>query len=433
MIRPYSVSQVDRYVKDMFEQDYLLKRIYIKGEVSNCKYHSSGHIYFSLKDDKSSISCVMFAGQRREGLSFHMTDGQQVIALGSLNVYEKDGRYQLYAVRILPDGDGVLYEKFLHLKQTLEEMGMFSTAYKKPIPAYARRIGVVTAPTGAVIHDIETVSARRNPFVQIILYPAAVQGEGAAESIASGIKAMSCQNVDVIIIGRGGGSMEDLWAFNEEIVARAIFECPIPVISAVGHETDTTIADYVADLRAPTPSAAAELAVFDYNAFQDDLAKYALSLRQSFNSAILANRDRAARLDKRFRQYSPENAIRDRRLKNADLEDVLRGAIRERLMEEREKTREMGRTIDFSFKEISRGKRHAYEILLERFKGLSPLEKLRSGYSFTETLDGKPIRLVSQARVGENVRIHVTDGSLIAKIKEARLYDEERGRNGSGK
>ena len=250
----YSVKQVNAYIKNMFLQDFMLNRIYIKGEVSNCKYHTSGHIYFSLKDESGSIACIMFAGNR-SGLAFRMQDGQQVIVLGSVTTYERDGKYQLYAREIILDGAGLLYEKFEALKKELGEMGMFAPEYKQPIPKFAKIIGIVTAPTGAAIRDIMNISSRRNPYVQLLLYPALVQGDGAAASIVKGIEMLEKQNVDIIIVGRGGGSIEDLWAFNEEIVARAIFNCRIPIISAVGHETDTTIADYVADMRAPTPSA----------------------------------------------------------------------------------------------------------------------------------------------------------------------------------
>ena len=260
MKNTYSVGQVNRYIKNMFTQDYLLQKIYVKGEVSNCKYHTSGHIYFSLKDETGTLNCVMFAGHRR-GLAFAMKNGDKVIVGGSVDVYERDGRYQMYAKEITLEGAGTLYERYLALKQELEDMGMFAQEYKQPIPRFIRRLGVVTAPTGAAVQDIRNISYRRNPYLQIILYPALVQGAGAAESIVKGIQMLDKTDVDVIIVGRGGGSIEDLWAFNEEIVARAIFECSTPIISAVGHETDFTIADFVADLRAPTPSAAAELAI----------------------------------------------------------------------------------------------------------------------------------------------------------------------------
>ena len=278
MKNTYSVGQVNRYIKNMFTQDYLLQKIYVKGEVSNCKYHTSGHIYFSLKDETGTLNCVMFAGHRR-GLAFAMKNGDKVIVGGSVDVYERDGRYQMYAKEITLEGAGILYERYLALKQELEDMGMFAQEYKQPIPRFIRRLGVVTAPTGAAVQDIRNISYRRNPYLQIILYPALVQGAGAAESIVKGIQMLDKTDVDVIIVGRGGGSIEDLWAFNEEIVARAIFECSTPIISAVGHETDFTIADFAADLRAPTPSAAAELAVDDYRSVIEAVSIYRQRLR----------------------------------------------------------------------------------------------------------------------------------------------------------
>ena len=285
----YTVRQVNAYIKNMFTQDFMLNRIYVKGEVSNCKYHTSGHIYFSLKDESGTIACIMFAGQRN-GLGFRMQDGQQVIVLGSVTTYERDGKYQLYAREIILDGAGLLHERFEALKKELGEMGMFAAEYKQPIPKYAKRIGIVTAPTGAAIRDIMNISARRNPYVQLVLYPALVQGEGAAESIVKGISMLETQSVDVIIVGRGGGSIEDLWAFNEEIVARAIFHCTVPIISAVGHETDTTIADYVADLRAPTPSAAAELAVFEYREVEEAMESMKLRLKKGMFQKLQVGR-----------------------------------------------------------------------------------------------------------------------------------------------
>ena len=257
MANVYSVTQVNNYIKNMFTQDFLLQGLSIQGEVSNCKYHSSGHIYFTLKDSGGTIACIMFASFRK-GLEFRLEEGQKVVVTGSVDVYERDGRYQLYAREIRLAGLGQLFERFEALKAELQEMGMFAQEYKQPIPKYIRTLGVVTASTGAAVRDIIQIAMRRNPFVQIILYPAQVQGEGAEESIVQGIHALEAMKVDVMIVGRGGGSIEDLWAFNERIVAEAVFHCSVPVISAVGHETDTTIIDFVSDLRAPTPSAAAE-------------------------------------------------------------------------------------------------------------------------------------------------------------------------------
>ena len=301
----YSVGQVNSYIKNMFTQDFMLGRIYVKGEVSNCKYHTSGHIYFSLKDETGMIACVMFAGQRG-GLAFRMREGQQVIVLGSVNVYERDGRYQLYAKEIILDGAGLLYEKFEKLKQELEEMGMFEQEYKRPIPSFASSVGIVTAPTGAAIRDIIHIASRRNPYVQLYLCPALVQGEDAAESIADGIRRLDAFGVDVIIVGRGGGSIEDLWAFNEEIVARAIFACQTPVISAVGHETDTTIADYVADLRAPTPSAAAELAVYEYDVVRVYLDEAERKLKRALSHVVEEKRNQVMQRAQRLSYLHPQ-------------------------------------------------------------------------------------------------------------------------------
>ena len=261
----YTVTQVNSYIRNMFTQDFMLNALYVKGEISNCKYHSSGHIYFTLKDQGGTIACVMFAGNRAK-LRFRLEEGMQVIVFGTIDVYERDGKYQLYAKEITADGAGDLYVRFEQLKRELEEMGMFAPEYKQPIPKFIRTLGVVTAPTGAAVRDIINIAKRRNPYVQIILYPAIVQGDQAVPSIVNGIHALERLGVDVMIVGRGGGSMEDLWAFNEREVAQAVFDCQVPVISAVGHETDTTMIDYVSDLRAPTPSAAAELAVFEADA-----------------------------------------------------------------------------------------------------------------------------------------------------------------------
>ena len=263
MANIYSVVQINNYIRNMFESDFVLENVNVSGEVSNCKYHSSGHIYFTLKDKGSVLSAVMFAGNRTTGLKFKLTDGMKIVVTGKISVYEATGKYQIYARSIKEDGHGELYEKYLLLKKELEEMGMFDSSYKKQIPAHIKKLGVVTASTGAAIQDIINISTRRNPYIQIVLYPAKVQGEGAAESICRGIETLDRYGVDVIIAGRGGGSIEDLWAFNEEIVARTVFNCNTPIISAVGHETDYTIIDFVSDMRAPTPSAAAELAVAD--------------------------------------------------------------------------------------------------------------------------------------------------------------------------
>lgn len=396
----YSVGQVNRYVKNMFTQDYFLKKVYVKGEVSNCKYHTSGHIYFSLKDETGLLSCIMFAGQRR-GLAFRMKDGDNVVVGGTIDVYERDGRYQMYAREITLEGAGALYERFLALKQELEDMGMFAEEYKQPIPGFIRRLGVVTASTGAAIQDIRNISLRRDPGLEIILYPALVQGEGAAESIARGIRMLDDAGVDVIIVGRGGGSIEDLWAFNEEIVARAIFQCATPVISAVGHETDFTIADFVADLRAPTPSAAAELAVTDRRAVAETLKSYRNRYDRAMEARIQLYRTRLASLETRFEYLSPESRLRENRQYLSDMQENL-----ERLMS--------GKLEAY---------RHELAVWIQRFQGLSPLERLNSGYAYVSDSDGHTVTKASQVQPGDRLFIAVTDGTIEAVADHIRRED----------
>lgn len=393
----YSVGQVNRYVKNMFTQDYFLQKIYVKGEVSNCKYHASGHVYFSLKDETGTLSCVMFAGQRR-GLAFRMKNGDKVVVGGTVDVYERDGRYQLYAKEITLEGAGVLYERFLALKQELEDMGMFAKEYKQPIPKYIKRLGIVTAPTGAAIQDIRNISMRRNPYLQLILYPALVQGQGAAESIVKGIRMLDEAGVDVIIVGRGGGSIEDLWAFNEEIVARAIFECRTPVISAVGHETDFTIADFVADLRAPTPSAAAELAVDDYRSIVDAAGSYRERLCRSMYGKLELMQARLERYQVRMQYLSPEARLREKRQFLADMEDTLQAAMKQKFQQAR----------------------YSFEVYLERLSGLSPLKKLKQGFSYVADETGKTVTSIAQVKTGDVLRISVTDGTIETMVSSIR-------------
>ncbi|MFR5701094.1 MAG: exodeoxyribonuclease VII large subunit [Eubacterium ramulus] len=324
----YSVGQVNSYIQNMFAQDFMMGHIAVRGEISNCKYHSSGHIYFTLKDETGVLKAVMFRGSVDKGLTFHMDVGDRVVVLGEIRIYERDGQYQLYAQQVTRDGVGILYQKFMERKKELEEMGMFAQEYKRDIPRYASRVGIVTAPTGAAIRDIQNISHRRNPYVQLLLYPALVQGEGAAASIVQGIYAMEQKNVDVIIVGRGGGSMEDLWAFNEEIVARAIFECSVPVISAVGHETDYTIADYVADLRAPTPSAAAELAVFDYEQVRERLDMSAQRMFHQMKQRMEFARGRI-RVSAAVKSIASKNQLLQKRQYLTDLEEELERQMQE--------------------------------------------------------------------------------------------------------
>ncbi len=391
----YTVSQVNAYVRNMFTQDFLLQSILVKGEVSNCKYHSSGHLYFTLKDGKGAMACVMFASYRN-GLKFYLQEGQQVVVSGAVDVYERDGRYQLYAKEIFLDGAGFLYEQFQRLKRELGEQGLFAQEYKRPIPPYVRCLGVVTAPTGAAIRDIIQIAKRRNPYIRIILYPAIVQGEQAADSIVSGLEALEKTDVDVIIVGRGGGSMEDLWAFNEEKVARAIFNCRVPVISAVGHETDTTIADFVADLRAPTPSAAAELAVFDYRAFQGRLDDLRRSLAQRMDRLLERDRMRLRVNELALSSRSPLRRLRQRREDLAHLEEMLGARMEIRLGEGR----------------------HRLSMAEQRLRDLSPAGKLRQGFAYVADEDGHGVTDVRQVSFGDLLTVVVRNGRILARVEQ---------------
>ncbi len=323
-----------------------------------------------------------------------MKEGDNVVVTGSIEVYERDGKYQLYAREIALEGAGDLYQKYEALKRELEEMGMFAPEYKQSIPKYAKTVGIVTAPTGAAIQDIRNIAGRRNPYVQLILYPALVQGEGAVASIVQGIQAMESLQPDVLIVGRGGGSIEDLWAFNEEAVARAIFECSIPVISAVGHETDTTIADFVADLRAPTPSAAAELAVFDIQSFYEKLAHEKMQMNRRMEARLERAKQKEEYLAKQLQLLSPENQINSKRQYAMDLEERL-GQLMQRTLRENQ---------------------HRLELLAGALDGLSPAKKLSQGYSVVRNRQGKNIRKTEDVKTGETLQIHVTDGSIEAEV-----------------
>lgn len=406
----YTVGQLNSYIKNMFVQDYLLQAVFVKGEVSNCRYHTSGHIYFTLKDSRGTLNCVMFAGNRK-GLSFRMQDGQQVVVGGTVDVYERDGKYQLYAKQIILDGAGLLYERYERLKRELEELGMFAREYKQPIPRYVRTLGVVTARTGAAVRDIIQIASRRNPYIQIILYPAIVQGEEAAASVVNGIRALEQLGVDVMIVGRGGGSIEDLWAFNERAVAQAVFDCSVPIISAVGHETDTTIIDYVADLRAPTPSAAAELAVLDVRELFERMAGYREVLAQRMNRRMQTCRETVKGYGKQLQILSPAGKLRGYRQYQLRLEERLFDGMQQVLSE----------------------KRHGLELYAERMKGLSPLEKLTSGYSYVEDASGRNVRSAAKVSEGELLRIRMRDGSVETRVTAVRKEDMTQTAQKNGK
>lgn len=402
MEKVFRVTQINTYIKNLFLADYLLNKVQVKGEVSNCKYHSSGHIYFTLKDEGAALKCIMFASSKTSGLNFKMQDGQSVIVSGSIKVFERDGVFQLYANQIKLDGAGNLYEQYEKIKQKLYEEGLFDFEIKKEIPAYPKRVGIVTAKTGAALQDILNIAKRRNPYVQLILYPAKVQGEGAAKTIVEGIQTLDQMSVDTIIIGRGGGSIEDLWAFNEEMVARAIYAAKTPIISAVGHETDNTISDYAADLRAPTPSAACELAIPDVVSVEKTLMLYQDKMKRLMHRILESKKTELSMLSAKLEYLSPKNQLIEKRLLCDRFYDRLESV--------------MGQKV--------KKYRHQCEILTERLNGASPTNKLKKGYAYITDKNNQPVLSATSLKEEENITLSFLDGQIDALVKSKKMYEE---------
>lgn len=403
----YTVSQMNLYIKNMFANDYLLKNVQIKGEISNVKYHSSGHIYFTLKDEKSAINAVMFQSFRTNGLHFDLENGQNVCVLGCVTVYERDGKYQIYAHSIELDGRGDLYITYEMLKQKLYDEGLFDFEHKKEIPQFPKNVGIVTAKTGAAIQDIINIAKRRNPYVQLYLYPAKVQGEGAALTIKNGIEYLDKMNLDTLIIGRGGGSIEDLWPFNEEIVARAIYNAKTPIISGTGHEIDNTIADYVADLRAPTPSAACELAIPDVVSMLNMILDYSNKLDSCLNNMILNVHYYMDTLSMRLNNASPNVKLQNQKLRLESFHN---------------------RFIS-NMKSIYDVNKHKYDILLAQLNGSCPTSKLIGGYAYMEDEWKEPIKSINNVNKKDHIYITLSDGKIDAVVNDVIENEEiENGR-----
>lgn len=398
----FSVTQINTYIKRMFQSDYALRRISIKGQVSNCKYHSSGHIYFSLKDEGSQISCVMFANARYDGLKFELEDGQEVVVDGNISVYERGGSYQLYAQEIRLNGIGELYVAYEMLKQKLYEEGLFDHEKKKPIPKNPKKIGVVTARTGAAIHDIISTAKRRNPYVQLILYPAKVQGDGASDTIVAGIKILDQYGVDIIIVGRGGGSIEDLWAFNEEKVARAIYEVQTPIISGTGHEVDTTIADYAADLRAATPTAACELAVPDIREVMEGITNREYTLRTLLKQVVRRYQMKLQQYQITIANFDPRFQLQEQKMHLAELEEQIHAVMKNKM-------------TDYQ---------HKLELYTKELHGLSPTAKLINGFGYIEGSNGEPVTSVKKVMEGDQISLTISDGTIITKAEQIKRMDE---------
>ena len=388
-----SVSDLNKYIKDKIDDDEYLNNILIKGEISNFKNHYTGHMYFTLKDESSLIKCIMFKSYATK-LTFMPKDGMKVMILGSVSVFERDGVYQVYAKVMEEDGLGDLYTKYQELKNKLESQGLFDEEHKKKIPLMPKVIGVLTSSTGSVIRDIINVSTRRNPNVYIRLFPVPVQGEGAAEKIVQGIEFMNKNKLaDVLILARGGGSLEDLWPFNEEIVAHSIYNSEIPIISAVGHETDFTIADFVADLRAPTPSAAAELAVADNYELKRKINTYQDRLRNSLIKKLELMKLRYEKCTASSVFKDPLRTINDNYLRVDNIIKQLESTIK--VKHEKEKTK--------------------YVELIAKLDTLSPLKTLYRGYSITEK-NGKIIKSVKELQKGDQVDIKYSDGIVKTEV-----------------
>lgn len=387
----YTVGQINAYIKNMFTQDYLLHSVIVSGEVSNLKFHSSGHIYFTLKDDSGILSAVMFRSNAVK-LRQKLSDGDKIDAYGSVNIYEKSGSYQLYVTSIKKSGEGAEREELERLKRKLSEMGVFDPMYKKPVPKYSFRIGVVTSPTGSVIHDIRQVAGRRNPGVEIILHPAKVQGEGASDTIIAGISALEKEGVDVIIIGRGGGSDEDLSAFNDEALAMAIFNCTVPIVSAVGHGDDESITDMVADVHAPTPSAAAEIAVFLYDDFVRDVNMRIMMLERMMTKHIDDKRGALRQRALRTEALSPASKIKLKRALYLNKSQKLDGL--------------MNRKLDAA--------KHKVLIYIEKYKALSPVEKIGHGFAAVTDDNGRKVTDITRVNPGDNLRLIMREGVIRA-------------------
>lgn len=403
MRQVFTVSQINSYIHRIFDSDYALRKINLKGEVSNCKYHSSGHIYFTLKDEKSALRCVMFLSDRAEGLHFRLEDGQLVLVRGNISVYEREGSYQLYAREIELAGAGELYIQYERRKEELAKKGYFDFERKKTLPPFPEKIGIVTALTGAAIEDIKSIAARRNPYVQLYLYPAKVQGEGAAKTIADGIRFFDHEDVDIIIIGRGGGSIEDLWAFNELVVAESIYQAKTPIVSGTGHEIDMTIADYCADVRAATPSAACELAIPDIYGVIQMLDDYRDRLDNGMMNRVQKYRQRFLMMERFLESRHPGTKLLEQKMICQNREQRLHQSM-------------MSRVGNL---------RHALNLRTEKLHGLSPTARLTGGYVFAQNQQGKPMTSVKQVKREESFSLIFSDGSVEAKA----LSVQENGQN----
>ena len=420
-----TVSRLNSYVRGILWEDMNLRGVKVRGEVSNCTYATSGHIYFTLKDAGASVRCLMFRS-RAVGLNFRLKDGMGVIVTGDVDLYEAGGQYQLKVSSAVKDGTGVLYERYEQLKARLKAEGLFDEAHKKPLPAYPASVGIVTARTGKAIHDIVTNATRRNPWIQLVFCPASVQGEGAASTLIRGIRALESYGVDVIIIGRGGGSIEELWEFNDERLARTVYNCSIPVISAVGHDSDTTIIDYVADRVASTPTAAAELAVPDMVKIAAYLDQMRGRLDGIMQSQAAGARAQAAHYAAQLRALSPGRVLQDRKQSLDTARKRMQVMMEHRLSDGKQSLLEQENSLVRLMNQRMEDARNRNALYAQKLHGLSPLRQLERGYAYVSNEEGHGVSSISQAPQGSILQIEVTDGRIRAKAEEIIPVIRER-------
>lgn len=425
----YSVSWVNAYLKDMISNDILLKSLYVKGEASNVKYHSSGHLYFTLKEKDAIIQCAMFSGYQKKGLCFRLKDGDEVIVRCSVDLYEKGGTYKLKVTEMYQAGAGKINEAYEKLKAELEEMGMFDPCYKRKLPDYVNRIGVVAAYPGEAVHDIIENATKRNPYIEILVYPSYVQGEQAVQSIVNGIHALEKMGVDTIILGRGGGSVEDLWAFNERLVAETIFNCEIPIISAIGHEKQVPIADLVADVRVSTPTAAAVAATQDVADIFLQFDAYERRCFQIMSRKIRTMKMQLQSNEKRLEALSPKNKLKEQKIRLRHYEERIEQNIKVNLEKDKYRLLRIADMLERDFDRSFEQYKHHFAILAGRMEAVSPMKRLASGYAFVKNEKGKKISGVSQLHKQDLVSLHYLDGFADAVIKDIHMNLEEKNGN----
>ena len=410
-----SVNQLTRYIKYKIDNDINLNEVFLRGEISNFKAHSRGHFYFTLKDEKSRISAIMFSSSTKN-IKFVPQDGMKVLVTGKISVFETTGNYQIYVNEMLEDGVGNLYIAYEQLKKKLDEEGLFKTDHKKPIPKIPNRVGVVTAPTGAAIKDIISTIKRRWPLCEILLFPALVQGELAHETIVEQIKNADNYNLDTLIVGRGGGSIEDLWPFNEEDVARAIYNCNTPIISAVGHEVDFTIADFVADLRAPTPTGAAEMAVPQKNEVISLINQINIRLNKALINKININKKHLEEIKKHYIFTNPISMYQAKEMNYDSILERLKYSLTNLIHVKEKNYQRVTSSIILQNPEILFDKKkNKYINILSKLETLSPLKTLQRGYSITKK-DNKVITSIKNIKKGDNIKIEFNDGNINAKV-----------------